>query len=85
MIKIVKNDKEMEVRTQLQASAFLKNGWKIKEEIPIDVEVTDNVSEGALETNADGSVNAYDENGSVTGTVDTDAVKELEEKAGEVL
>ena len=34
MIKIVKNGKEMEVRTQLQASAFLNNGWKIKEEVP---------------------------------------------------
>ena len=34
---------------------------------------TDNVPEGALETNPDGSVNAYDEAGLKVGTVDADA------------
>jgi len=37
------------------------------------VVATDNVPEGALETNPDGSVNAYDEAGLKVGTVDADA------------
>lgn len=39
--------------------------------------LTDNVPEGALETNPDGSVNAYDENGNKVGTVDAEMVAEL--------
>ena len=85
MIKIEKDGREMEVRTQLQASAFLNSGWKIKEDIPSEVGLTDDVPDGALETNVDGSVNAYDENRNLVGTVDADTVKVLEEEAGEVL
>lgn len=39
--------------------------------------LTDNVPEGALNTNQDGSVNAYDENGKHAGTVDAETVAEL--------
>ena len=37
----------------------------------------DNVPEGALNTNPDGSVNAYDENGNPAGTVDAATVAEM--------
>ena len=39
--------------------------------------LTDNVPEGALKTNPDGSVNAYDENGNPAGTVDAATVAEM--------
>ena len=48
--------------------------------------LTDNVPEGALNTNPDGSVNAYDENGNPAGTVDAATVAEMtgnEPEAGE--
>ena len=60
-------------------------GTEVPKDKPLKVGLTDDVPDGALETNADGSVNAYDENGNLVGTVDADTVKELEEKAGEVL
>ena len=60
-------------------------GTEIPEDKTLKVDLVDDVPEGALETNADGSVNAYDENGNLVGTVDADTVKELQEKAGEVL
>lgn len=49
---------------------------------PIGVELTDDVPDGALDTDPDGSVNAYDENGNVVGKVDAETVKELQEEAG---
>lgn len=48
--------------------------------------LTDNVPEGALNTNPDGGVNAYDENGNPAGTVDAATVAEMtgnEPEAGE--
>ena len=39
--------------------------------------LTNNVPEGALNTNPDGSVNAYDENGNPAGTVDAATVAEI--------
>ena len=39
--------------------------------------LTDNVPKGALNTNPDGSVNAYDENGNPAGTVDAATVAEM--------
>lgn len=48
--------------------------------------LTDNVLEGALNTNPDGSVNAYDENGNPAGMVDAATVAEVtrnEPEAGE--
>ena len=39
--------------------------------------LTDKVPDGALDTNPDGSVNAYDESGHFTGTVDAATVAEL--------
>lgn len=47
------------------------------------VEVTNDVPDGALDTNKDGSVNAYDADGNVVGTVDAESVAELQEQAGE--
>lgn len=49
---------------------------------PIGVELTDDVPDGALDVNPDGSVNAYDDNGNVVGQVDAETVKELQEEAG---
>ena len=39
--------------------------------------LTDNVPEGALQTNPDGSVNAYDEDGNKIGTVDAETVEKM--------
>lgn len=52
---------------------------------PVSVEMTDDVPVGALDTNADGSVNAYDEEGNVVGTVSAEEVEQLQEQAGEAL
>lgn len=52
---------------------------------PVSVEMTDDVPDGALDTNVDGSVNAYDEDGNVVGTVSAEEVEQLQEQAGEVL
>lgn len=52
---------------------------------PIKVELTVNVPDGALDTNPDGSVNTYDEDGNVTGTVSAEEAENLREQAGEAL
>lgn len=39
--------------------------------------LTDNVPEGALQTNPDGSVNTYDEDGNKIGTVDAETVEKM--------
>lgn len=58
-------------------------------EVPVEtvpkVELTDNVPEGALDTNPDGSVNAYDEAGNVVGVVAAEEVEKLQEEAGGVI
>lgn len=48
------------------------------------VSLTDNVPDGALDTNADGSVNTYDAEGNIVGTVDVEEVADLQEQAVEV-
>lgn len=50
---------------------------------PVSVDMTDDVPEGALESNPDGSVNAYDESRNVAGTVSAEEVEQLQEQAGE--
>lgn len=52
---------------------------------PVIVEMTDDVPDGALDANADGSVNAYDEEGNVIGAVSAEEVEQLQEQAGEAL
>lgn len=63
-----------------------KNGvwYPAGAEVPEDtkVELTNDVPDGALETNADGSVNTYDEEGNVTGTLSAEEIEELQEEAG---
>lgn len=58
-------------------------------EVPVEttskVELTDNVPEGALDTNSDGNVNAYDEEGNVVGAVVAEEIEKLQEEAGEVI
>ena len=39
--------------------------------------LTDDVPEGALQTNPDGSINTYDADGNKTGTVDAETLKEM--------
>ena len=38
---------------------------------------SDDIPEGALQTNPDGSVNTYDADGNKTGTVDAETLKEM--------
>lgn len=58
-------------------------GTEVPGDIPKAVELTDKVPEGALDTNPDGSVNAYDETGNKVGTVDEETVEQVQEEAGE--
>ena len=46
------------------------------------VSLTDNVPDGALETNEDGTVNTYDEEGNIVGTLSAEEVEELQKEAG---
>lgn len=56
-------------------------------EVPTGVELVDekDVPEGALNTNEDGSVPAFNEGGTSAGTADAETVKQAEEAAGEKL
>lgn len=58
-------------------------GAEVPEDIQKKVELTDDVPEGALDKNPDGSVNAYDEVGNKVITVDAETVKQAQEKVGE--
>ena len=58
-------------------------GAEVPEDAPLKVELTDDVPEGALEENPDGSVNAYDQDGNVVGAVPAEEVEKLQEQAGE--
>lgn len=60
-------------------------GTDVPDGTQMNVELTDNVPDGALDTNPDGSVNTYDEDGNVVGTVSAEEVKKLQEQAGEAL
>lgn len=60
-------------------------GMEVPGTAPVKAELTNDVPNGALDTNADGSVNAYDAEGNVVGTVDAETVAELQEQAGESL
>lgn len=55
-------------------------------EVPVGdsakAELTDNVPDGALDVNEDGSVNTYDEAGNVVGTLSAEEIEELQEEAG---
>lgn len=56
-------------------------GMEVPGDKPVKVELTDDVPEGALETNKDGSVNAYDENGNVVGTVSAEELEKIQNEA----
>lgn len=58
-------------------------GTEVPVGVPIKVDLTDDVPEGALNVNADGSVNTYDEHGNAVGTVSAEEVDRLRERAGE--
>ena len=57
-------------------------GMEVPGKSSVKVELTNDVPDGALETNADGSVNAYDAEGNVVGSVSVEDVARLEEEAG---
>ena len=57
-------------------------GMDVPGDSAISVEVTDNVPDGALETNEDGTVNTYDEEGNIVGTLSAEEVEELQKEAG---
>lgn len=50
---------------------------------PLKVELTNDVPEGALETNPDGSTNVYDADGNVVGTISEEELARQQELAGE--
>lgn len=62
---------------------YFAAGMEVPVATPIKAELTNNVPDGALGTNADGSVNAYDAEGNVVGTVPAEAVADLQAKTGE--
>ena len=57
-------------------------GMDVPGDATVKAEVTDDVPKGALDTNADGSVNTYDEEGNIIGTFSAEEMKELQEEAG---
>lgn len=52
---------------------------------PVSVDMSNDVPNGALDTNADDSVNTYDEDGNLVGTVSAEDVEQLNKQAGEAL
>lgn len=60
-------------------------GTDVPVESPASTEMTDNVPDDALDTNEDGSVNAYDKDGNAVGTVAAEEAEKLQEQAGETL
>lgn len=64
---------------------FYPAGMDVPVGAPVKVETTDNVPDGALKTNEDGSANVYNENGEPIGTVNAEEVEKLQEEAGEIL
>ncbi len=69
----------------IHKGTFYPAGTEVPVGNSIKVETTNHVPDGVLDTNADGSVNAYDAEGNVVGTVDAETVAELQEQAGESL
>lgn len=63
---------------------FYPAGMDVPVGAPVKVEMTDNVPDGALETNVDGGVNIYNENGEAIGTVNVEEVEKLQVEAGEI-
>ena len=56
-------------------------GMDVPGDKPEKVVLVDDVPNGALEANADGSVNTYDEAGNIVGTLSEAEMKELQEEA----
>ena len=69
----------------IHKGVFYPAGTDVPVGAPVSVEITDDVPDGALDANADGSVNAYDEEGNVIGAVSAEEVEQLQEQAGEAL
>lgn len=61
-------------------AVFDEDGVKVH---PLKVKLTDDVPDGALEKNADGSTNVYDEDGNVVGTMTEEEVQQLEDGISE--
>lgn len=57
-------------------------GAEVPEDIPLKVELTDDVPAGALDTNSDGSANVYDGADNMVDTVDAETVKQAQKEAG---
>lgn len=69
----------------IHKGVFYPAGTDVPVGAPVSVEMTDDVPDGALDANADGSATAYDTEGNVVGTVSADDVEQLQEQAGEAL
>lgn len=67
----------------IHKGVFYPAGTDVPVGAPVSVEMTDDVPDGALDANEDGSVNAYDEEGNVIGDVSAEEVEQLQEQAGE--
>ena len=65
--------------------AYYAAGTEVPVATTVQVEMTDDVPAGALVSNADGSVNAYDAEGNVVGTVSADEVESLLGEAAEAI
>ena len=54
--------------------------YKAGEDVPMEIpEMTDNVPDGALETNSDESINTYDEGGNLSGKIDAETAETVGE------
>lgn len=57
-------------------------GMDVPGDSTTSIELTDKVPDGALEANEDGTVNTYDEEGNIVGTLSAEEVEELQKEAG---
>lgn len=58
-------------------------GAEVPDGEPLKVELTDDVPDGALDQNPDGSTNVYDAEGNVVGTISEEELARQQELAGE--
>lgn len=57
-------------------TVFDENGTKVH---PLNIELTDDVPDGALDKNEDGTTKVYDEEGNVVGSMTEEEVKQIED------
>lgn len=69
----------------IHKGVFYSAGTDVPVEYSVNVELTDNVPDDSLEENPDGTVNIYNVDNEVVGTVDKEELEQIMEQAGTVI